>query len=256
MPLSASEISADGVTSVEVPGYATVRTNPFTGAPEALGVVGAGYRPLQNEEHCDFLNHLADASGAIFDTAGSLRGGRQVFVTMCLPETVLVGGVDELDLNIAALNSHDGNSAFRVLLTPVRVVCANTQAAALRNHVASVSIRHTSRREGRGHRRTGRPRADVRVRRRVPGRGRAPAGHGHDRRRVRRPDRRGVSTARARRPRAHPHVGEPAPRHSGTPVPPRPHPSAPSRAPHGPATRPSWSTSTTTPPPAQRARTP
>ena len=144
MPLSASEISADGVTSVEVPGYATVRTHPFTGAPEALGVVGAGYRPLQNEEHCDFLNHLADASGAIFDTAGSLRGGRQVFVTMCLPETVLVGGVDELDLNIAALNSHDGNSAFRVLLTPVRVVCANTQAAALRNHVASVSIRHTS----------------------------------------------------------------------------------------------------------------
>lgn len=144
VPLSACELSADGVTSVEVPGYATVRTNPFTGAPEALGVVGAGYRPLQNEEHCDFLNHLADASGAIFDTAGSLRGGRQVFVTMCLPETILVGGVDELDLNIAALNSHDGNSAFRVLLTPVRVVCANTQAAALRNHVASVSIRHTT----------------------------------------------------------------------------------------------------------------
>ena len=102
-----------------------------------------GYRPLQNEEHCDFLNHLADASGAIFDTAGSLRGGRQVFVTMRLPETVLVGGVDELDLNIAALNSHDGNSAFRLLVTPVRVVCANTQAAALRHHVASVSIRHT-----------------------------------------------------------------------------------------------------------------
>lgn len=144
VPLTACEISAGGVTSLEVPGYATVRTNPFTDAPEALGVVSAGYRPLQNEEHCDFLNHLADASGAIFDTAGSLRGGRQVFVTMCLPETVLVGRVDELDLNIAALNSHDGNSAFRLLVTPVRVVCANTQAAALRHHVASVSIRHTA----------------------------------------------------------------------------------------------------------------
>ena len=57
------------------------------------------------------LNHLVDASGASFDTAGSLRGGRQVFVTMCLPETILIGGVDELDLFIAALNSHDGNSA-------------------------------------------------------------------------------------------------------------------------------------------------
>ena len=144
VPLSAAELTPSGVSTLEVPGFATVRTNPFTGEPEALGVVGNGYHPLQNEEHCEFLNHLADASGAIFDTAGSLRGGRQVFVTMCLPETILIGGVDELDLNIAALNSHDGNSAFRLLITPVRVVCANTQAAALREHVASVSIRHTA----------------------------------------------------------------------------------------------------------------
>ena len=25
-------------------------------------VLGAGYRPLQNEEHCDFLNHLAEVN--------------------------------------------------------------------------------------------------------------------------------------------------------------------------------------------------
>ena len=28
------------------------------------------------------------------------------------------GGGDRVDLNIAALNSHDGNSAFRLLVTP------------------------------------------------------------------------------------------------------------------------------------------
>ncbi|MHB1010944.1 MAG: DUF932 domain-containing protein, partial [Propionibacteriaceae bacterium] len=54
-----------------------------------------------------------------------------------------IGGTDRVDLNIAALNSHDGTSAFRVLVTPVRVVCANTQHAALANHVSSWSIRHT-----------------------------------------------------------------------------------------------------------------
>jgi phage/plasmid-like protein (TIGR03299 family) len=141
--LSATEVTADGVTTMDAPGFATVRTNPFTDAPEALGVVGSGYTPLQNEEHAQFLNSLADASGATFDTAGSLRGGRQVFVTMRMPQHLRIGGTDRVDLNIAALNSHDGTSAFRVLVTPVRVVCANTQHAALRDHVSSWSIRHT-----------------------------------------------------------------------------------------------------------------
>ena len=59
------------------------------------------------------------------------------------PKHLTVGGTDRVDLNIAALNSHDGNSAFRLLVTPVRVVCANTQHAALRDHVSSWSIRHT-----------------------------------------------------------------------------------------------------------------
>lgn len=47
LPLTTAEVSKGGVTPIEVPGFATVRTNPFTGAPEALGVVGGGYTPLQ-----------------------------------------------------------------------------------------------------------------------------------------------------------------------------------------------------------------
>lgn len=143
LPLTATEMTSDGVTTIDAPGFATVRDNPFTGQTEALGVVGSGYTPLQNEEHAEFLNLLADESGAVFDTAGSLRGGRQVFITMQLPDSLTVGGTDRIDLNIAALNSHDGSSAFRILVTPVRVVCANTQNAALGNHASSFAIRHT-----------------------------------------------------------------------------------------------------------------
>lgn len=143
-PLTTTDLTHDGATSLDVPDrFATVRTNPFTGRPDVLGVVGPGYLPIQNEEHCEILNRLVDESGAIFDTAGSLRGGRQVFVSLRLPDTMRVGGVDEVRTNIAALNSHDGSAAFRLLVTPVRVVCANTQAAALAHHSASVSIRHT-----------------------------------------------------------------------------------------------------------------
>lgn len=145
VPLTATEITAGGVDVVEVPdNFATVRTNPFTGQPEALGVVGSKYRPIQNEEHADVLNTLVDESGAVFETAGSLRGGRQVFVTMKLPHHVKVAGVDDVEVNLAALNSHDGSQAFRLLVTPTRIVCANTQAAALRDARASYAIRHTS----------------------------------------------------------------------------------------------------------------
>jgi phage/plasmid-like protein (TIGR03299 family) len=133
------------VTTLDVPDqFATVRTNPVTGRPDVLGVVGRGYTPIQNEEHAALLDTLVDESGSHFETAGSLRGGRQVFITMKLPDTMLIGGVDPVDLYLIALNSHDGTSAFRLLVSPVRVVCANTQAAAISRARSSFSIRHTS----------------------------------------------------------------------------------------------------------------
>ena len=56
-------ISADGVTTLDVPDqFATVRTNPVTGRPDVLGVVGRGYTPIQNEEHADLLDALVDES--------------------------------------------------------------------------------------------------------------------------------------------------------------------------------------------------
>lgn len=142
---TATEMTDDGVTTVEIPDkFAILRTNPFTNATEGLGVVGKAYTPIQNEEHAAMLNALVQESGAIFDTAGSLKGGREVFITMKMPEGITVGGVDRVDLNIAALNSHDGTSAIKICLGPVRVVCANTQTAMLQNHESMFVIRHTT----------------------------------------------------------------------------------------------------------------
>lgn len=122
--------------------FATIYTNPLTGENQYLGVVGSYYEPIQNEKHVDLLNALVDESGAHFDTAGSLRSGRETFVSMKMPESINVGGQDPVDLYLLALNSHDGASAFRFLVTPVRVVCANTQAAAIRGAKSKFSIRH------------------------------------------------------------------------------------------------------------------
>ena len=56
----------------------------------------------------------------------------------------LIGGVDAVDTYLTACNSHDGSMAFRLMVTPVRVVCANTLAAAIRRAKASFSIHHTT----------------------------------------------------------------------------------------------------------------
>ncbi|GAA3239595.1 DUF932 domain-containing protein [Streptomyces lavendulae] len=143
--LNATELTPDGVATLDVPSHrATVRTHPKTGRPETLGVVGTDYVPVQNEEHAEFLNFLVDESGAHFETAGSLRDGRQVFLTMKLPQTMTIGQSDNIDLYIAAFNSHDGSSAFRIVVTPVRVVCANTLRAGLSAAKSKYTVRHTS----------------------------------------------------------------------------------------------------------------
>jgi phage/plasmid-like protein (TIGR03299 family) len=129
-PLQGIDLDENGANLVDV--------------PDRFATVGTSYAVIQNEEHADTLNQLVEDSGAIFDTAGSLCGGRQVFVSLRLPETMRVGDTDEIRTNIVALNGHDGTQAFRLLVTPVRVVRANTQAAAIAYHTASVSIRHTT----------------------------------------------------------------------------------------------------------------
>lgn len=131
---------------IEVPDRsAIIRTNPVLGTPDYLGVAGkTSYTIIQNEEHADFLNTLVDESGAHFETAGALRGGRQVFITMKLPGHMLIGGVDQVDTYIAAVNSHDGSLAFTLMATPVRIVCANTLNMAFADNTHIVRIRHTS----------------------------------------------------------------------------------------------------------------
>lgn len=135
-PVTGGVIDSDG-------DFLTVRTNPVTGKADRLGMVGANYTIIQNEELTEFLQLLTDESGAVFDTAGSLNRGARVFVTMRMPEPLKVGGFDDLDLNLAVFNRHDGWGSLVTVATPVRVVCANTERAALRNHASVYRVRHS-----------------------------------------------------------------------------------------------------------------
>ena len=124
--------------------FAVVRNNPVVpGQIDPLGVVGSQYTVIQNEAHAEFLDTLVEESGAHFETAGAIAGGRKVFLTMKLPDHINVGGVDRVDKYLAAVNSHDGSLPFTVMVTPVRIVCQNTLNLAWGNASSKIKIRHT-----------------------------------------------------------------------------------------------------------------
>ena len=95
---TAPVLDENGVTPpLPVPDrYATVRTNPVTGAADVLGVVGPAYTVIQHEPHADLLHTLVDESGAHVATAGSLRGGPAVVLSLKLPTPIQVGRIDPL----------------------------------------------------------------------------------------------------------------------------------------------------------------
>jgi phage/plasmid-like protein (TIGR03299 family) len=136
-----------------------VRTNPFDRKQkDILGVVGERYRILQNEELFDFGDALLDGGGR-WETAGSIKGGRQVFGSLALErETILdpSGVSDKVNTYLLVNTSHDGSIAIQASVTPVRVVCANTLNLALGSGVGrhrgvkqSYKIRHTQTAQGK-----------------------------------------------------------------------------------------------------------
>jgi phage/plasmid-like protein (TIGR03299 family) len=129
--------------------FMTYRYHPKTFKAEALGVVGNRYTPVQNLEAFEFLNNVADESGAVFETAGSIDNGRKVFMTMKMPNSLQIGGVDSVDLYLMAWNTHDGTSSFSVMVTPIRVVCQNTLTAAINSAKSTYILRHTPKVNGK-----------------------------------------------------------------------------------------------------------
>ncbi|MET8983258.1 DUF932 domain-containing protein [Streptomyces sp. NPDC004539] len=122
--------------------FVTVRTD--TG--DALGTVGERYEVFQNRRVFQFLQDLVDSHDAVWESAGALRGGRKVFVTLRIPRSIVIdrGGLDdEIVLYLAVINAHDGSASAESVVTPWRIVCGNTERFAVRDAPHRWGIRHT-----------------------------------------------------------------------------------------------------------------
>jgi len=112
-----------------------------------LGAVGTKYYPIQNREIFSFLDEVVGEGQAVYHTAGSLRNGSRIFITLKLPESMEIGP-DKIDKYLVFMAGHDGTMSVHGKWTPVRVVCMNTASAAFEGNTdrrinSDIKIRHT-----------------------------------------------------------------------------------------------------------------
>jgi phage/plasmid-like protein (TIGR03299 family) len=109
-----------------VPCYkANVRSSDL----KVLGLVSDKYTCCQNQEAFSFLNELL-GFGVKFETAGSIFGGKKVWVMALLPNKYKFLD-DDVAPYVAFMTSHDSSSGIKIACTATRIVCNNTLQVAL-----------------------------------------------------------------------------------------------------------------------------
>lgn len=105
-----------------------------------LGVVTDRYKVIQNTEAFAFTDTLL-GEGVRYETAGSLQGGRKVWLLAHMPHEYIISG-ERISSYLLFSNTHDGSGAVKIALTPIRVVCNNTLNLALSTAKRSWSMLH------------------------------------------------------------------------------------------------------------------
>lgn len=127
----------DGIV---IPGYFANRRNSDN---KVLGIVSGRYKVVQNEDAFAFTDALIgeNEDGEVrYETAGSLNGGKRVWMLAKMPEREIVG--DKFEPYVCFSNSHDGTGAVNISVTPIRVVCNNTLNIAINTASRRWTTRH------------------------------------------------------------------------------------------------------------------
>jgi len=119
-----------------IPGY---KANTRSSDNKVMGIVSSKYTIVQNAEAFEFTDALI-GEGITYETAGSLHGGKKIWLLGKMPERYILG--DKFEPYICFTNTHDGTGAVRACMTPIRVVCNNTLNMALKEAKRAWSTPH------------------------------------------------------------------------------------------------------------------
>lgn len=124
--------------NILISGY---RANVRSTDRKVLGVVTDKYKVVQNTEAFAFTDALL-GEGVQYETAGSLMGGRKIWLLARLPKEYYMAG-EKISPYLVFSNTHDGSGSVKVAITPIRVLCNNTLNLALSTAKRSFSMIHT-----------------------------------------------------------------------------------------------------------------
>ena len=125
---------------IEIPGY---KANRRSTDGSILGIVSDKYKVVQNTEAFEFTDAIVGETedGVVkYETAGSLCGGKRIWLLAKMPTKSIVG--DDVEPYMFFSNAHDGTGAIKVGMTGIRIVCMNTLSMALNTAKRSWSAKH------------------------------------------------------------------------------------------------------------------
>jgi len=107
--------------------------------------VGGDWNPVQNSEAFEFFSEYVLAGDMEMNTAGSLKGGSNVFALAKVKDSFTILGEDQVDSYLLFSNPHQYGKAIDVRFTPIRVVCNNTLTFSLNSASKNfVKLNHRS----------------------------------------------------------------------------------------------------------------
>ena len=111
-----------------------------------LGLVSSRYKPVQPADVMEFFRAICDGAGFEMETAGSLRGGAQIWALAKAGEGTQIAEGDTMLPYVLLATSYDGSLPTIAKFTGVRVVCNNTLtlATSSRDKGAAIKTRHST----------------------------------------------------------------------------------------------------------------
>lgn len=115
--------------------YANIRSD----CGIVLGIVTDRYQVIQNQEAFAFTEYLL-GEGLEYESAGIIKNGQKVWITAKFPEIKILD--DKFRPYIVFVNTHDGSSPVKIIITPTRMICLNVLAIATERAYRTWTIKH------------------------------------------------------------------------------------------------------------------